>query len=124
VTHSKSGCGAEEKNSFHQQCQELKHGFAARILMSILTEYLRLTQFPISCKNTKYIELKHCDRVNIYTRKTRTTWCGYKVPGMILVPDLKGSMPVHVSTCVTYYSNALTPVVGKLCVFMSHCNNK
>jgi hypothetical protein len=49
-------------------------------------------------------------------------WCGYEVPGTILLRDLKGAMrlgsskdmSVHVSTCISYDLNALTPIVWKL----------
>jgi hypothetical protein len=49
-------------------------------------------------------------------------FCGYKVPGMVLLRGLKEAVrldcikdvPVHVSTCTSYDFNALTPVVWKL----------
>jgi hypothetical protein len=50
------------------------------------------------------------------------TCCGYDVPGMFLLRDLKGSMrldrsknmSVHISICVSYDFNTLTPVVWEL----------
>jgi hypothetical protein len=69
-------------------------------------------------------QLKHRDNVTLLTsRHTQScTWCGYEVPGMILLRDFKAAMPldrikdmsVHVSTCISYDFNALTPVVWKL----------
>jgi hypothetical protein len=55
-------------------------------------------------------------------RNLKYTQCGYEVPRMILMHDLKGAMrldrskdmSVHVSTCTSYDFNALTPVVCKL----------
>jgi len=49
-------------------------------------------------------------------------WCGYEVPGTILLHNLKGAMQLdrtkdmslHVSTCTSYYFNTLMPVVCKL----------
>jgi hypothetical protein len=54
--------------------------------------------------------------------KYKNTRFGYKVSGMILLRDLKVSlrldhsedMSAHVSTCISYDLNALTPVVYKL----------
>jgi hypothetical protein len=48
--------------------------------------------------------------------------CGYEVPGIILLRDLKGTMQaddskdmsVHVSACTFYDFNTLTQVVWKL----------
>jgi len=50
------------------------------------------------------------------------TSCDYEVPGIILLRDLNGTMQldrskdmsVHVSTCISYNLNALTPVVPTL----------
>jgi hypothetical protein len=50
------------------------------------------------------------------------TWCGYEVPGTILLHHLKGAMQldhskdmfVHISTCTGCDFNAFTPVVWKL----------
>jgi len=50
------------------------------------------------------------------------TRCGYEVPGMILLRDLKGTvrferskdMSMHVSTCISYDFNALMLAVWKL----------
>jgi hypothetical protein len=57
-----------------------------------------------------------------HLRKRGLTWCGYEVPGMVSLRDLKGDtrldrskdMSVHVSTCTSYDLNALAPVVWKL----------
>jgi hypothetical protein len=64
------------------------------------------------------INILVCERVG----SAQSTWCGYDVPGTNLLHDLKGAMPldrsedtsVHVSTCTSYYFNALTPFVWKL----------
>jgi hypothetical protein len=50
------------------------------------------------------------------------TRCGYEVPGMVLLRDLKGAMrldrsrdmSVYVSTCTGYDSSLWTPVVWEL----------
>jgi hypothetical protein len=50
------------------------------------------------------------------------TWCGYEVPGIVLLPELKGDMrldrsndiSVYVSTCTAYDLNTSTPFVWKL----------
>jgi len=61
--------------------------------------------------------------INGYNHSTREcTHCGYEVPIMILLRDLKGTVrldrskyiSVHVSTCTKYDFNTLTPVVWKL----------
>jgi hypothetical protein len=57
------------------------------------------------------------DTIQHYTTLQYNTqvhaWCGYEVPGMILVHDLKGAMglvcskemSMHVSTCISYDIN-------------------
>jgi hypothetical protein len=50
------------------------------------------------------------------------TWCGYEVPGIILLHNLKGALlldcskdiSVHVSACTSYDFSALMPVVWHL----------
>jgi hypothetical protein len=50
------------------------------------------------------------------------TWCGYDVPGMVLLCDLKVAMridrskdmSVYVSVCISYSSNTVTLVVWKM----------
>jgi hypothetical protein len=51
-----------------------------------------------------------------------SVWCDFEVPGMVLLPYVKGTMRVGtsrdicicVSTCINYNINKLSPVVWKL----------
>jgi len=60
--------------------------------------------------------------ISYHSKTVFSTWCGYEVPGMVLLHDLKGAMQldcskdvfVHVSTYTISDFNALTPVVWKL----------
>jgi len=74
----------------------------------------------VVCQETEGGHLTHS--VSIINFTLGCTWCGYKVPVIVLLRHLKGAMwlypnkdtPVHVSTCTNYDFNVLTPIMWKL----------
>jgi hypothetical protein len=55
-------------------------------------------------------------------------WCGYEVPGMMLLRYFKGAMlldhnkdmPIHVSTCTSYDLNAINASCVEVMTLIKH----